>query len=443
MKIYIIERMMVLDTLPSRLLLSFCLVILIGIFRCIETAADDISDSHLKVKADDGSKRAKKFIKILEEPLKIYNCMRFVIIFTELILATFVIVFLAPLWNFQNEFLNYFLTIVIMGAVILILGVYLPRRISSKDPEKILFSFSWLFFFVYYIFMPFVWIFSFIADVFSRLFGVNPKEQKDEVTEEEIRLMVDMGSEKGAIDPEAKEMIHNIFELDETPAESVMTHRTDVIFLWMEDLNEWEQVIDESNHSVYPVCNETVDDIIGILYSRDFLRLLRKNENISEENVKAILRQPYFVPESIKAGDLFKRMQCNKTHFAVVLDEYGGLGGIITMSDLLEEIVGNLDNEYDGQEEEEIIKLDENTWKILGSADIDSVAEELGIELPIEEYNTFAGMILGQLGTIPDDGTTIELEAFGLNIKVTKIEEHRIEETLVCLTDPEPEEKEK
>ena len=129
-------------------------------------------------------------------------------------------------------------------------------------------------------------------------------------------------------------------------------------------------------------------------------------------------------------------MQENKTHFAVVLDEYGGLGGIITMSDLLEEIVGDLDNEYDGIEDEEITQIDNNTWRILGSADIDNVSEFLNIELPVEEYNTFAGMILGQLGSIPDDGTTTELEAFGMNIKVTKIEEHRIEEAIVCLIEP-------
>lgn len=430
------------DTLPSRLLLSFCLVILIGLFRCVETAADAVSEARLKVRADDGSKRAKRIMRILEEPVKLYNCMRFTIILLELILTAFVTVTVAPEWNFANAFLNCGLTIIILAFVVLVLGVYLPRRISLKNPEKVLFSLSWLFLTVYYIFTPVVTLLSFIADLLSHIFGVNPKEQNDDVTEEEIRLMVDMGSEKGAIDPEEKEMIHNIFELDGTPAESIMTHRTDVIFLWTEDFDEWEKIIDESNHSIYPVCGESVDDIVGILHSRDFLRLLRKNDAVTEEDVKEILRQPYFVPESIKARDLFKKMQCNKTHFAVVLDEYGGLGGIISMSDLLEEIVGNLDNEYDDLEEEEITKLDDNTWRILGSADIDTVSEALDIELPIEEYNTFAGMILGELGTIPDDGTTIELEAFGLNIRVTKIEEHRIEEAVVCLVDPKTENKE-
>ena len=424
------------DTVPSRVIISFCLVILIALFRCVETAADIVSESRLKLRADDGSKRAKRLIRIFSEQGNLYNCMRFVIILIELILTAFVSVKIAPEWKFSWEILNYVLSLGILAVAVLVLGVYLPRRISAKNPEKILFSLSWLFFIVYYIFNPLVTVLSFLADLLSRIFGVNPNEQNDEVTEEEIRSIVDAGSESGAIDDDEKEMIHNIFELDEISVESVMTHRTDAIFLWMEDLQEWEEIIDESNHSIYPVCGEKVDDIIGIIYSRDFLRLLRKKDNITEEDVKGIFRQPYFVPESIKAKDLFRKMQENKTHFAVVLDEYGGLGGIITMSDLLEEIVGDLDNEYDGIEDEEIIQIDSNTWKILGSADIDNVSEFLDIELPVEEYNTFAGMILGQLGSIPDDGTTTELEAFGMNIKVTKIEEHRIEEAIVCLVEP-------
>ena len=425
------------DTVPSRVIISLCLVVLIALFRCVETAADVVSESRLKLKADDGSKRAKRLMRILDEPGKLYNCMRFVIILIEIILTAYVMVEISQKNNF-----NYILSLGILAVAVLILGVYLPRRISVKNPEKILFSLSWLFFVVYYIFNPLATALSFVADLLSRIFGVNPKEQNDEVTEEEIRSMVDAGSESGAIDDDEKEMIHNIFELDEISVESVMTHRTDVIFLWMEDLQEWEETIDESNHSIYPVCGEKVDDIIGILHSRDFLRLLRKKDSVEENDVKSILRQPYFVPETVKAKDLFRKMQENKTHFAVVLDEYGGLGGIISMSDLLEEIVGDLDNEYDGIEEEEITKLDENTWKILGSADIDTVSETLDIDLPIEEYNTFAGMILSQLGTIPEDGTTAELEAFGMSIKVTKIEEHRIEETLVCLIEPFNETKE-
>ena len=231
-------------------------------------------------------------------------------------------------------------------------------------------------------------------------------------------------------------MINNIFEFDDTPAKDIMTHRTDVEFLWIEDdIDTWDKSMLETNHSIYPVCDESVDNIIGVLASKDFYRLLRTEEN---PDVHSLLKTPFFIPESIKADELFRQMQKNKTHFAVVLDEYGGLGGIITISDLLEEIVGTLSSDTD-EVEEDIVQLDTNTWKISGGTDIDLVSETIGIELPVEEYNTFAGMILGELGTIPEDGTTPELEAYGLAIKVLKIEDHRIEESKVTIINPEPE----
>ena len=248
------------------------------------------------------------------------------------------------------------------------------------------------------------------------------------MTEEEIRMMVDIGSESGAIDPDEKEMIHNIFELDDTQVGDIMTHRTDTEILWLEDKDTWKETVSETNHTIYPVCDNSIDNIVGTINSKDFYRTL-----LSGGDVGALLRTPYFVPETLKADDLFRQMQKTKTHFAVVLDEYGGLGGIITMSDLLEEIVGNLSNEYDEKEDDDIVAIDSNTYRISGSCDIDLVSETLGVDLPVEEYNTFAGMILGELGTIPEDGATPELEAYGLQIRVTKIREHRIESALVTV----------
>ena len=425
------------DTLPSRLLISLCWILFIALFRCIENASDNISEARLKNREKEGSKRAKKLLKILKEPNNVYNSMRFIILLLEFGLAVFASVTMAEYIVIASTSLKYLVLVLGILVVALVFGVYLPKRIATRRPENILFRFAWLFIFGYYIAYPFSKALSFISDLLLRVIGINPNEMVEEVTEEEIRSLVDAGSQSGAIDPEEQEMIHNIFEFDAISAESIMTHRTDVTFLWMEDLTEWEQIIDETNHSIYPVCNEKVDDIIGILYSRDFLRLLRKNDDITPEMVKEILRTPYFVPESIKANDLFRNMQENKSHFAVVLDEYGGLGGIITISDLLEEIVGDLDSEFDEEEEEEITQLDQNTWKILGSTDIDLVSETLEIELPVEEVNTFAGMILAEIGSIPDDGTTYELEAYGLGIKITKIEDHRIEEAIVCKLEPD------
>ncbi len=422
------------DTLPSQLCLIAVFVLITALYRSAENAVEDISEAKISRLAEEGNKKAARLLKLIEAPNQLYDSIRLIVIVTELIISAFTATKLASRIQAHTAltpFLSEFVSVAGLAVVLLVLGVYVPRRLAMKYDEKIALAMSGVLTVTYYVGMPFVFILSGIANLIVRIFGINGNEQDEEVTEEEIRMMVDIGSENGAIDPEEKEMIHNIFEMDETPARDIMTHRTDVDFLWLEDsIDEWEKTIGESNHSIYPVCGENVDDIRGILNSRDFYKMLRNEQT----DVNVILRTPYFVPESIKAKDLFRQMQKNKTHFSVVLDEYGGLGGIISMSDLLEEIVGSLSNEYDDQEEE-IVRIDENTWKILGSADIDLVAETLAVDLPIEEYNTFAGMILGELGSIPEDGSTPELEAYGLQIRVTRIEDHRIEEVMACVID--------
>ena len=409
-------------------------VLITALYRSAENAVEDISEAKISRLAEEGNKKAARLLKLIEAPNQLYDSIRLIVIVTELIISAFTATKLASRIQAHTAltpFLSEFVSVAGLAVVLLVLGVYVPRRLAMKYDEKIALAMSGVLTVTYYVGMPFVFILSGMANLIVRIFGINGNEQDEEVTEEEIRMMVDIGSENGAIDPEEKEMIHNIFEMDETPARDIMTHRTDVDFLWLEDsIDEWEKTIGESNHSIYPVCGENVDDIRGILNSRDFYKMLRNEQT----DVNVILRTPYFVPESIKAKDLFRQMQKNKTHFSVVLDEYGGLGGIISMSDLLEEIVGSLSNEYDDQEEE-IVRIDENTWKILGSADIDLVAETLAVDLPIEEYNTFAGMILGELGSIPEDGSTPELEAYGLQIRVTRIEDHRIEEAMACVID--------
>jgi len=419
---------------PSQLCLIAVFVLITALYRSAENAVEDISEAKISRLAEEGNKKAARLLKLIEAPNQLYDSIRLIVIVTELIISAFTATKLASRIQAHTAltpFLSEFVSVAGLAVVLLVLGVYVPRRLAMKYDEKIALAMSGVLTVTYYVGMPFVFILSGIANLIVRIFGINGNEQDEEVTEEEIRMMVDIGSENGAIDPEEKEMIHNIFEMDETPARDIMTHRTDVDFLWLEDsIDEWEKTIGESNHSIYPVCGENVDDIRGILNSRDFYKMLRNEQT----DVNVILRTPYFVPESIKAKDLFRQMQKNKTHFSVVLDEYGGLGGIISMSDLLEEIVGSLSNEYDDQEEE-IVRIDENTWKILGSADIDLVAETLAVDLPIEEYNTFAGMILGELGSIPEDGSTPELEAYGLQIRVTRIEDHRIEEVMACVID--------
>lgn len=424
------------DSLPSRCLWTFVLVLLTGILRCLETSVNNVNEAKLQKLAENGDKRAVRALSLAENPNRFYNSLRVLTILIELVLS-FVAAYFMPsaFFGALPNLWGAALSIIVLTVFILVFGVYAPKRIADLHGDSIVLKFSSLVRLMYYIGLPVSLLLTKLSDIFLLCFGIKPNDTEEEVTEEEIRLMVDIGSESGAIDPEEKEMIHNIFELDDTQVGDIMTHRTDTEILWMKDIDNWKNIVSETNHTIYPVCDESVDNIIGTINSKDFYRTL-----LGGGEIRSLLRTPYFVPETLKADDLFRQMQKTKTHFAVVLDEYGGLGGIITMSDLLEEIVGNLSNEYDDSEEDDITAIDANTYRISGSCDIDLAAETLGVNLPIEEYNTFAGMILGELGEIPDDGATPELETFGLQIKVTEIRDHRIESTLVTVIEKGQEE---
>ncbi len=417
------------DSLPSRCTWIFILILFTGILRCFETAVNNVNEARLQKLAEGGDKRAKNVLALSENPNKFYNSIRVLTIIIELALS-FIAAYIMPnafFWKLPPLW-GKVLSVAVLAVFILVFGVYAPKRIADLHADDIVLKTSQLLRLLYFVGLPVSVLLTSISNIFLLIFGIKPNDTEDEVTEEEIRMMVDIGSESGAIDPDEKKMIHNIFELDDTQVGDIMTHRTDTEILWLEDKDTWKETISESNHSIYPVCDNSIDNIVGTINSKDFYRTL-----LSGGDAVSLLRTPYFVPETLKADDLFRQMQKAKTHFAVVLDEYGGLGGIITMSDLLEEIVGNLSNEYDEKEDDDIVAIDSNTYRISGSCDIDLVSETLGVDLPVEEYNTFAGMILGELGEIPEDGATPELEAYGLQIKVTKIRDHRIESALVTV----------
>lgn len=433
------------DSIPPRSILTVIIVLAVILLRFAKASVHQVSEAKLLRLSEDGSQKAKKALKFIEKSPSAIVRLQIVIIFLELLSAGTGMSVIQALTR-EPGLSDYSLSLCIAGLlalslIIQLFGIVLPKKLTAQNAERILFSLTPLISLTYYVGMPFEKILSALASLILAPFGIkSAAEEEEEVTEEDIRFMVDVGSESGAIEPDEKKMIHNIFELNDTPIKDIMTHRTEAVFLWNdESASEWEETIGKTNHSVYPVCGDSVDSILGIVKTASFYKLLRKSEKGEDIDLSSIIKEPYLVPESIKADDLFRQMQMSKRHFAIVLDEYGGLAGIITMSDLLEEIVGDLDNDSEAPTEEEITEIDSNTWKILGSTDIDLVSDILNIELPVEEYNTFAGMILGELGAIPEDGTTTELEAYGLQIKVTKISEHRIDEAVVCKITPEKE----
>ena len=408
-------------------------MILTVLLKFALAAVDDVSEAKLSKLSGEGNKKAADALRLIEKAGRVSNSLRMVTVFAEMLTAAMAV---QLIFDVLGNGGGWVLPVVLaaLSLVIWVAGIIVPQRLASDRAEKMMFSLMWLINIMYYVCFPFERALSAVVNVLLKPLGVETEEgSDDDITEEEIRYMVDAGSESGAIEQDEKEMIHNIFELNDTPVKDIMTHRTDVIFLWKEEsVGEWEKTVSENEHTIYPVCGETVDDIVGTVKAADFYRYLRNNENNAGGGIDGIIMNAFLVPESIKADELFRQMQQNKSHFAVVLDEYGGLAGIITISDLLEEIVGDLDNDSEDDEEADIVQLDANTWRIKGSVDIELVSETLGVDLPIEDYNTFAGMILAELGAVPDDGATAELEIYGLQIKVTKVKEHRIEEAIVC-----------
>jgi len=254
-------------------------------------------------------------------------------------------------------------------------------------------------------------------------------------SEEDIRQMVDIGEEKGAIEKEEKELIENVFEFNNSTAADVMVHRTDVAMIWVDDPDqEILELIRSSGLTRFPVYEEDQDDIIGILNTRDYLLNARSE---SPQPLRQLLRKAYFVPETVRTDVLFRDMQSRKIHFAVVVDEYGGTSGIITMEDLIEELVGNIYDEFDPLDEQEIVPLGQDSWRIAGSASLEEVAEALGMEFPEEEEaETLGGLIFARLDVIPADGTHPAVDAYGLHIQVEELSDRRVEWANVTKTEP-------
>ena len=431
----------------SALLLQVVLIFLNAVFASAEIAVISVSDAKLAKLEEDGNKKAKKLKKLTENPANFLATIQIAITLSGFLASAF------AAENFSDGLTELILstgftavspqvlnsaTVVVMTLLLsyftLVFGELVPKRVAMKKTEQLALGVASLITVISKVCAPVVWILTASTNGVLRLMGIDPNSDDDEVSEEEIRLMVDEGAQKGVIDADDQEMINNVFEFDDLVADEFATHRTDISLLWLEEsTEEWAATIHESRHSKYPVCDETVDKIIGVLDVKDFFRLQNEPKEVI---LKEAIRPAYFVPESIHADVLFKQMKKTHNYFAVVLDEYGGMTGIVTMNDLLEQIVGDLDEEPTPDEEEpEIEKLDSKTWKIQGGADLEEVAEALNVELPVDEYDTFGGYIFGNYGTIPDDGSVFEIDLPPLHIKVTEIKDHRIKKAIACFSE--------
>ena len=434
------------------LLSILILVILTAInafFAASEIAVISLSETKLRKQAEEGDKKAKKLLALMQAPDNFLSAIQIAITLAGFLNAAFAAdSFAGPLVNWLVQDLGVtaipvgvlntlmvILVTIILSYFTLVLGELVPKRIAMKKTEGVARATVGAVWAVATVFRPVIWLLSKSTNGVLRLLHIDPKADEEEVSEDEIRMMVDLGEERGTIEANEKELIDNIFEFNNTTAEDVMVHRTDMVMIWADDpADEILRTIQDSGMSRFPVCEEDADDIIGLLNTRDYLL----NAQLAHpKSLRELLRPAYFVPESVRTDVLFRDMQSKKVHMAIVVDEYGGTSGLVTMEDLLEEIVGNIYDEFDPQEEQVIEQLEVNLWRISGSCELDQVAEALNMEFPEdEESDTLGGLVFAQLSAIPEDGSQVAVDTCGLHIQVQNFTDRRVEWALVSKLPP-------
>lgn len=430
------------------ILLQLILIALNAVFACAEIAVLSINEMKLERMAQQGDKRAGRLFALTREPARFLATIQVAITLSGFLGSAF------AADNFSEPLVDWVMSLgvalpratldtvavvlitLILSYFTLVFGELVPKRVAMKRPEAIGLRISGPVYAISRIFKPLVLLLSVSTNAMLRLLGIDPDEADEAVSEEEIRMMVDAGSEKGAIDQQEREFIENVFEFDDLTARDIATHRVEAVMLYLEEsMEDWAAVIHDSRHTLYPVCDGSPDDVVGILNAKDYFRLDGK----SREEVMAIVRPPFFVPETIRADILFRKMKKNRSPMAVVLDEYGGMVGIITMNDLIEELVGDLGEESEELEKAEphIRKLSGDTWAVYGNVELWELEDALNLHFNQDEVDTFTGLVFSELDMIPDDGEqNIRLELMGLVIDILDIREHQVTYAKISKTAP-------
>lgn len=424
-----------------QILLIIVLILLNGFFAASEIAFISLNDAKIDVMAKEGNKKAKKIKDMLTNPSKFLATIQIGITFAGFLSSAFASETfaseLAPILNnlipaislqMWNSISIIVITI-ILSYFTLIFGELVPKRIAMKYGEQIAYGTIGIIKIISVLAAPFVKFLTISTNIVSKIFGVSETDEET-VTEEEIRMMVDVGEEKGTIDEEEKNMINNVFEFDDKLVSEIMVPRTEIFA--MDSSLTLSEVIDELadnlTYSRIPVYEENIDNIKGIVYIKDILSST-KNKNTK---LKTLMKSAYLVPETKPVNELFNELRKNKKQMAIVIDEYGGTSGLITMEDILEEIVGEIYDEYD-EVDNSIVKIDENTYMLDGGLALYDVEEELDIEFEEGDYSTLSGYLVEKLGRIPtkkDEKVVIETEK--ATYKIEKVEDMHIEKVKVC-----------
>lgn len=434
----------------------FVILLLIGInafFAASEMAIVSIRQSKLKPLIEEGNKAAKIVDNFIEEPSKLLATIQvgitFAGFFASALSAKTLAVYLAEVLKKSNlaiistyaDSFSFIFITMLMAYITLVLGELVPKRMALQWSDKVALAVAKPILFLSKIAFPIVKLLTFSTNFIVKMFGGSAENNSSQITEEEIRLMINVGEERGIIRETETEMINSIFEFDDTVVKEVMTPRTDIAAININaSLEEIMEVIVEEHFSRIPVYEDTIDNIVGLLYVKDLFGMMKYGKEF-KVSLKDIIRPAYFVPEYKKIDELFKEMQKSKTHIAIVIDEYGGTAGLITIEDLLEEIVGNIFDEYDDVVLE-YEQLDDNTYLINGMLSIDEVNDIMHTELPEDEleFDTISGMVLSLSGKMPEVGDEVEFD--GVQFRIEEVDDKRITKIRIKKQPDEAEEQE-
>ena len=430
------------DNFYLQVLLILALIGLNAFFAASEIAVISLNERMLRKKAEKGDKKAILLQNLISEPSRFLATIQVGVTLASLMagavasqsfalsMASFLTKIGLPFGEAFIEIFSVALITLIISYFSLVLGELVPKRFALQSPDNISRATVKPLLVLSRLAAPFIRFLSFSTNTVIKLLGGDPGANEEQITEEEIRLMVDVGQEKGVIRRAEKEMINNIFEFDNTPVSQVMTHRTDITGIPVSlTLEEIAATLVDQQYSRIPVYKESIDCIVGILHVKDLIPYLyEKTSRLFD--LKTMMRRPLFVPESKKTDELLKEMQKSQTHMAVVIDEFGGTAGIVTIEDLLEEIVGNIFDEYD-TEEREIEEIDEKTFVIDGTISLEEIADLFNARLPVKDYDTLGGFVMGLLGRIPANNEHPTAEHGALVFQVESMDEKRIQKVRI------------
>lgn len=438
-------------SIPRQILIQAILILINAFFAAAEIAVISLNHNKLKKQVEEGDKTAKILLKMVEKPSNFLSTIQIGITLAGFLGSALAADTLAEeltgvfiSWGATLPYsvlntISVFVITIIISFFTLIFGELVPKRIAQQKSDAVARFCCKVLNVLAKIMRPVIWLLSFCTNTVLKIFRFKADAEEEAATEEDIRLMVDAGGDSGSIEEDEREWIQNVFELNDTLVSEIMTRVSDIWGVQQNMHNaEILALIKESGRSRFPVYDEDLNDIKGILNARDFLLNLNDDKM---KKVTELMRPAYFVPDTIRADKLFSDMQMKKQHIAICVDEYGQTSGLISLEDLLEEIVGNIYDEFDEQEEEELVKLGDNLWKVSGTLPVEDLEEALDIDLPNEEldFDTVGGMVFSCLNEIPQDGTQFDVEVFGLKVHVTKIEDKRIVEALISKAEPENE----